>query len=82
MIISFTCDAKLYNFCVPLPLLKLVCVVLLAVSLMAGYCIVQLSAFILSATPEQFIRIVIFTAFTIITVVVIRLFLHKKAGIQ
>ena len=81
MIISIpTGTGGMYTFCFNAAMLKFFACVLGVLMLLTGYVIVQVSTFILSATPEQFIRIVLFTVFSLGLIVVVRLLLAWKAG--
>jgi hypothetical protein len=79
MIISFSStNGAMIAFCVHAPLLKLLASVVGVMLLLTGYCIVQLSSFLLSATPVQFLRIVLFTLLVSGGVFIVRFLLNRK----
>lgn len=83
MIISFSStNGAMIAFCVNTPLLKLLAGVAGIMLLLTGYCLVQLSSFLLSATPVQFLRIVLFTLLVSGVVFIVRFLLSKKVQVH
>ncbi len=80
MIISIPTQAGMINFCLNASMLKCIACVVSVLLLITGYATVQFATFILAASPQQFLRIVLFTVFSIGLVVVVRLLLAWKAG--
>ena len=80
MIISIPTQSGLYTFALNGDLLKLLAGVCGVLMLIAGYVIVQISTFILSATPVQFLRIVLFTAFLVGLIFLGRFVLNRKGA--
>lgn len=78
MIISIPTQQGIINFCLNAAMLKLLACVLGVLMIITGYVVVQVSAFILNATPEQFIRIVLFTLFLIGLLLLGRFLLNRK----
>lgn len=81
MLISISTGSGIYTFGLNAALLKLLACVVSLVVLVVGYTTMQLTTFILSATPQQFLRIVLFTAFIICILFLARFLLRKKAGV-
>jgi len=82
MMISFSStNGAMVAFCVNAFLLKLLASVVGIMLLLTGYCIVQLSSFLLSATPVQFLRILLFTLLVSGVVFMVRFLLSKKVGV-
>lgn len=80
MIISIPTQQGMVSFALNAPLLKFLACVTIALVLIVGYAVVQLSTFLLSATPEQFLRIVLFTVFLVGLLFLVRFLLNRKGA--
>lgn len=80
MIISIPTEQGTFNLCLNAPMIKFLACAALALVVIVGYAVVQLSTFILACTPEQFIRIVLFTLFLVGIVLVGRFLLNRKGA--
>ena len=80
MIVSIPTSSGMVSICLSAFQLKLLATVFSVFVLFTGYCTVQLITFILVCTPQQFLRIVLFTAFIAAILFVVRFLFKKKAG--
>jgi hypothetical protein len=81
MIVSIPTSSGMVSVCLNAFHLKLIAVIFSVFVLLAGYTLVQLTTFILTCSPEQFVHIVLFTAFIAGIVFVARFLFKKKAGV-
>jgi hypothetical protein len=65
MIVTIPTQQGMYTFCLNASMLKLLALAASMLMLLTGYVVVQLAAFILACTPQQFLRIVLFTLFLV-----------------
>jgi protein-S-isoprenylcysteine O-methyltransferase Ste14 len=80
MIISLPTEQGMITFALNASMLKLIALAASVLMLLTGYVAVQLATFILDCTPQEFLRIVIFTTFTVGIVLFIRFLLNKWNG--
>jgi predicted lysophospholipase L1 biosynthesis ABC-type transport system permease subunit len=79
MIISIPTSAGNINLCLPPQILKVIACTLGLLMLLAGYALVNLVQFVMTASPEQFIRIILVGIF-MMSILIARSVLAWKAG--
>lgn len=80
MIVTIPTQAGPLSFCLNAPMLKLIALLFGLISIVAGYAVVQLSAFVLACTPQQFVHIILFTAFLVGLLFLGRFVLNRKGA--
>ncbi len=80
MIVSIPTSAGMINLCLTARLLKIIACIVGIGMILAGYTLMQLVSFVMTASPEQFVRVILVACFVAIVFVVKNIAVCKAGG--